>query len=358
MVKRFGSFLLEQNLLTDTQLAQALERQVTVGGRLGTNVVELGFMTDQQLAQALSRHLQMAPAPADVFDDVAADLIRLFPKELAQRHGAVPFKKEGRSLCIAMADPSELTALDEITFVAGCPVKTYLAPEAQIQSALERYYGVAKPLRYMAMWMPQEYRSTDGEGESGEEDQEQTFPSIENFIQGLKTASEELLHAKHRDEIVGILLRECTKVADLVLFFAITEGRGIGLMGRGSRFVPEQFLGLELRLDESPLLRQVADKEVPVMQQVGGDAAGPALSKLLANSQGRQFVALPLAAGGVGNSRDAVSGGSSRVVGILCMETRPLHEDFLYFEPLQRLVVKAGMAMDMLILKKKMLELL
>jgi hypothetical protein len=357
MAKRFGTYLLEQNILTEKQLAQALERQVTVGGRLGTNVVELGFLTDQQLAQALSRHLHMASAPADAFDDIATDLIRLFPKNLAQRHGAVPFKKEGRSLCIAMADPSELTALDEITFVAGCPVKTYLAPEVKIQSALERYYGVAKPLRYVALWMPKEDRVSDGEGERSEEDQEQTFPSIENFIQGLKTASEELLHAKHRDEIVGILLRECTKVADLVLFFAITEGRAIGLMGRGSRFAPEQFLALELRLDDSPLLRQVADKEEPVMQRVGGEAVGTVLSSLLAGSQGRQFVALPLAAGGFGNPRDTVLGGPSRVIGILCMETRPLHEDFPYIEPLQRLVVKAGMAMDMLILKKKILEL-
>ena len=71
----------------------------------------------------------------------------------------------------------------------------------------------------------------------------------------------------------------------------------------------------------------------------------------------RVTAALPLAAGGLGSHRDGVSGGSSRVVGILYVEPRPTPDDFHYLEPLRRLVVKAGMALDVLILKKKILEL-
>jgi hypothetical protein len=356
MAKRFGAYLIEQRLLTEAQLAQALERQVTVGGRLGTNLVELDFLTDQQLAQALGRHLQMEAAPSTALDDIPADVIQQFSKELAQRHGAIPFRKEGRTLCIAMADPSELPALDDIKFIVGCAVKTFLAPEMKIQYALEKYYGVARPLRYVSMWIPPANRMLDGDGAEGEYILEQTFPSIENFMQGLKSASEELLHAKHRDEIVAILLRECARVADQALFFAIAEGRAIGLRGRGGRYLPDRFLGLELRLEESPLLRQVVEKAEPVMQRVTPEAVGTALSALLVDeSRPRQFAAFPLVAGGHAGSHDGAAGFTSRVVGVLYVETRP--DDFPYVEPLRKLVVKAGMAMDVLIMRKKILEL-
>lgn len=347
MAKRFGSYLIDQKLLTEGQLAQALERQVTVGGRLGTNLVELGFLTDQQLAQALGRHLQMESAPLRAFDAIPADVIQQCSKELAQRHGAVPFRKEGRTLCIAMADPSELAALDDLTFVIGSSVKTFLAPEATIQAALEKYYGVARPLRYISMWAPPTNRVFDGEGE---DTHEQTFPSLENFLQGLKSASEELLHAKHRDEIVAVLLREAARVADQALFFAITDRRAIGLMGRGGRYLPDRFLGLELRLDESPLLRQVVEKEEALMQRLTADAAGAALSALLVDEHPRLCVALPLTAGGQ-------SGSAPRVVGVLYAESRQAMEEFPYIEPMRKLVTKAGMAMDVLIMRKKILEL-
>src|SRR3990170_5713380 len=112
---RFGEYLVQQGKLTAGQLAQALERQVIFGARLGTNLVELGFISDVELTRALSRHLGMAPAQPDVFDNVPAELTGLLPRELAGRPSALPFRQEGRTLCVAMADPSELAALDELT---------------------------------------------------------------------------------------------------------------------------------------------------------------------------------------------------------------------------------------------------
>jgi hypothetical protein len=358
MAKRFGAYLIEQKLLTEAQLAQALERQVTVGGRLGTNLVEMEFLNDQQLAQALGRHLQMESASPNAFDEIPPDVIQQFSKELAQRHGAIAFRKEGRALCIAMADPTELTALDDIRFIVGCPVKTFLASEAKIQYALEKYYGVARPLRYIAMWAPPEHRSFDGDGAEALVDPEQTVPALANFMQGLKSASEELLQVKHRDEIVAILLRECARVADQALFFAIADGRAIGLMGRGGRYLPDRFLSLEVRLEESPMLRQVVEKEEPITQHLTAEAAGAKLSGLLVDERPRQFIAFPLVAGGWhAGPYNAVPGRKPRVAGVLYADTRQTPDGFPYSEQLQKLVAKAGMAMDMLIMKKKILEL-
>jgi hypothetical protein len=358
MAKRFGSYLIEEKLVTEEQLAQALERQVTVGGRLGTNLVELGFLNDQQLARALGRHLQMESASSSVFDEIPLEVIQQFPKELAQRHGAIAFRKDGRALCIAMTDPSELTALDDIKFAVGCAVKTFLAPEAKIQYALEKYYGVERPIRYVVMGSPSDYHSIDGNGVEAQIDPEETIPALANFTQELKSASEELLRVKHRDEIVSVLLRECARVTDQALFFAVVEGRAIVSMGRGGRYAPDRFLGVDVRLEESPMLCQVVEKEEPITQDLTTDMTGATLSNLLVDARARQFVVFPLLAGGGHTGRhDAVQARKPRVVGILYADMRKTIDGFPYGELLQKLVDKAGMAMDVLIMQKKILEL-
>jgi MshEN domain len=358
MAKRFGSYLIEEKLVTEEQLAQALERQVTVGGRLGTNLVELGFLNDQQLAQALGRHLQMDSAASSAFDEIPNDVIQQFPKDLAQRHAAIAFRKEGRALCIAMTDPTELTALDDIKFVVGCAVKTYLAPETKIQYALEKYYGVERPIRYVVMESPSDHHSFDGNGVVELIDPEETVPALANFMQALKSASEELLRVKHRDAIVSVLLRECARVADQALFFAVVEGRAIVSMGRGGRYAPERFLGLDVRLEESPMLSQVVEKEEPITRDLTAEIAGATLSDLLVDARARQFIVFPLLAGGGHAGRhDAGQGRKPRVVGILYADMRKTADGFHYGEQLYRLVAKAGMAMDMLIMQKKILEL-
>jgi hypothetical protein len=358
MAKRFGSYLIEEKLVTEEQLAQALERQVTVGGRLGTNLVELGFLNDQQLAQALGRHMQMDSAASSAFDEIPNDVIQQFPKELAQRHAAIAFRKEGRALCIAMTDPTELTALDDIKFVLGCAVKTFLAPEAKIQSALEKYYGVERPIRYVVMGAPSDLRSLNGDDVEELIDPEETVPALANFMQALKSASEELLRVKHRDEIVSVLLRECARVADQALFFAVVEGRAIVSMGRGGRYAPDRFLGLDVRLEESPMLSQVVEKEEPITQDLTAEIAGATLSDLLVDGRDRQYIVFPLLAGGGHAGRhDAGQGRKPRVVGILYADMRKTADGFHYYEQLHRLVAKAGMAMEMLIMQKKILEL-
>lgn len=342
---RLGEYLLQQKLVNQEQLAHALERQVTVGGRLGTNLVELGFLTDLDLTRALSRHLKMAPAAPDVFDDIPADVIRLLPRELAGRHGAVPFRREGRAICVAMADPSELAALDELTFAAGCSIKPFLASEAKIQWALEKYYSLTQPLRYVSILSPPAGMTLfNDSGEIDLEKAEHTLPTIENFEHGLKLAYEELVHVKHRDEVVAVLLREYSLVVDHALFFVIAEGRAIGLMGRGGGSATEALLGLEIRLEQSPLLRQAVEKREPVVQLFSPEALGAELAALLKGGAPKQVAVFPLMAGG-------------NVVGLLYAGKQQLTDAFPYVDLLQKLAAKGGMAIDMLILRKKILEL-
>ena len=279
MAQRLGAYLVQQGKLNGDQLSSALTRQVTVGGRLGTNLVELGFLTDLELTLALSQHLRMAPAQPEVFEDIPPEVIQSLPKELAERHAAVPFRKEGRTLHIAMADPSELMALDELTFAAGCPVKSFLAPEAKILLALEKYYGLARPRRYVSIQATSSVVALLQTGKDNYSDAlEQTLPTIENFEHGLKLSYDELLHVKHRDEVVAVLLREFYRVVDHALFFAIAEGRAIGLMGCGTGFAMEALLGLEMKIEQSFLLHYAVAERKPAVQLFSPDSMGPELT--------------------------------------------------------------------------------
>jgi GAF domain-containing protein len=343
MAKRFGEYLVQQGLIHETQLAQALERQVTIGGRLGTNLVELGFISEQALTQALSRHLKMAPAPPEVFDKITDDVLKQLPRELVQRHGAVPFTREGRTLCVAMADPSELAALDELTFAAGCAVKPFVAPEAKVQEALEKYYDLARPLRYVTVMAGMGGATLYNDGQIIEE-MEQTLPTIENFEHGIKQSYDELLHVKHRDEVAAVLLREFARVVEHALFFTVVEERLIGLMGRGGDFDYNAFVGMEFPWAQSPLLTQAIETREPAIQLYAEDALGPAMTTLLRNYQPRQIAAYPLEAAG-------------RVIGVLYADRQQASGAFPYVDLLQKFMSKGGMAVEMLVLKKKILEL-
>jgi hypothetical protein len=345
MAQKIGQALIQEKKLTERQLAIALQRQVTLGGRLGTNLVELGFLTDTELTQALGRHLKMTPAQPEVFDSIPLEVIHLVPQELAQKYTMVPFRKEGRTLCIAMADPSELAALDELTFVIGCTVQPFLASESKIHAALETYYGLARPRRYVSLVASTAAGSGTGSDGAVEDDEtEQTLPTIENFEHGLKPSYEELVHATQRDEIVAVLLREFSRVADHVLFFAVAEARVIGLMARGGGYAMDDFLGMEIRLDQSPLLRQAVEKQEPVIQLFAPEALGSGLADLLRRYQPRQIAAFPLMAAG-------------QVVGIFYADKQQVTGAFPYVDLLQQLTAKGGMMMEVLILKKKILEL-
>lgn len=343
MATRFGEFLIRQGLLKESQLSHGLERQVTVGGRLGTNLVELGFLSEADLTRALSQHLKMTPAQPDVFEQIPDEVIKLLPRELVQRHGAVPFRRDGRTLCVAMADPSELAAIDELTFAAGCTVKPFLAPDATMQAALEKYYDLARPLRYVTIMPAMTGMTLYNDGRTMEE-MEQTLPTVENFEHGVRHANEELLHVKHRDEVVAVLLREFARVVEHALFFAVVEERLIGLMGRGGGFDYDAFVGMELRLDQSALLRQAVEKQEPAIQLYSAEVAGPELTELLKSYQPRQIAAFPLAANG-------------QVIGVIYADKQQVSGAFPYVDLLQKLMHKGGMAVEILILRKKILEL-
>jgi type IV pilus assembly protein PilB len=134
--------LLKANLITLEQLDRALAQQKTSGGRIGSNLARLGYISEEEVASFLSRQFGVPPADlSNVKIDPA--VLKLVPAELADKHLLIPLSRAGSVLTIAMANPSDIFAIDDVRFMTGYNVKPMVAPESSIRDALNRYYDTA-----------------------------------------------------------------------------------------------------------------------------------------------------------------------------------------------------------------------
>ena len=140
MAARIGELLLEDRRVTRAEVDEAARRQKTVGGRLGSHLVELGFVRDDEVASLLGRQYGVPFIDLGRFD-VESDVVRLLPAATARKYETVPVGRNRSALTIAMSDPSNVFAVDDIEFMTGCRVEPVVATEASIRAAVERYYG-------------------------------------------------------------------------------------------------------------------------------------------------------------------------------------------------------------------------
>src|SRR5712692_8981442 len=146
---RIGEMLVEAGILSRQQLEEALNAQVIYGGKLGTNLVEHGFVTEEFLTSFLSKQCNVPAVDAKDLEDIPAEVIEMVPRELADRHKVIPFKRDKRRLDVVLLDPTNLKAIDELSFKSGLLIRPYVGPEVLIARGLERYYQVPRARRYI-----------------------------------------------------------------------------------------------------------------------------------------------------------------------------------------------------------------
>jgi len=146
-MKKLGQLLLERGWITRGVLDRALAAQSAIGGRLGTCLLDSNAIGEQQLLEALARQQGIEGADADALRGVPEEVYSLIPERLAARRGALPIRRLGNRLEVAMASPSDLALRDEIAFAAGKQVVPRVALEVRLAEALERYFGVECPAR-------------------------------------------------------------------------------------------------------------------------------------------------------------------------------------------------------------------
>lgn len=177
MLGNLGRLLVSKKIITEQQLQKALAEQKSSGERLGSTLIKLGFIKEDSLLSFLSHQYGIPSINLREFN-INPDLTRLIPADLARKYLVFPLTLKGNTLVIAMADPSNIFAIDDIKFLTGYRIEALAAVESAVKDALNEYYDTATSLSELVSHMDDEAVEFLAEGD-------------EINISELKSASEE-----------------------------------------------------------------------------------------------------------------------------------------------------------------------
>jgi type IV pilus assembly protein PilB len=146
MPVKLGELLLKENMVTPQQLQEALAHQKMNGGKLGKAFVQLGYVRDEEITSLLSRQYGVPSINLDQFE-VDPAILKIIPAETCRKYQILPLSRSGATLTIAMADPTNVFAMDDIKFMTGYNVEPVVASEISLDEALEKYYGGSRGLQ-------------------------------------------------------------------------------------------------------------------------------------------------------------------------------------------------------------------
>src|SRR5436190_4688419 len=173
---KLGDLLLKSGKVTPDQLQKALAYQKDHGGRIGTCLVKLGVLTDPQLVEFLSQHFGV---PAISLEGVKIDetIIKVIPADVARKYTILPISKTGAKVTIAMIDPTNVFAMDDIKFMTGYNVEPVVAAESSLRAAIDKYYGSTHAIELKKVM--EEVASPDSSLEVLDEEQDINLAELE-----------------------------------------------------------------------------------------------------------------------------------------------------------------------------------
>jgi type IV pilus assembly protein PilB len=140
---RMGDILIKEDVISLDQLKTAIEEQKQTGKRLGETLLDLGYIDENQLVAYLSKQYGVPAINLEQFE-ISPDVIKLVPRESAIKHKLIPINRSGSTLVVAMSDPSNIFAIDDLKFATGHNIEVVVTSERSIKSAIEKYYGSQK----------------------------------------------------------------------------------------------------------------------------------------------------------------------------------------------------------------------
>ena len=145
MSGRLGELLVKAGQISEEQLNEALAKQREEGGRLGTNLVKMGLIQESALVEFLSKHFKVSAINLSSVD-VDEAVVKIIPADVARKYTIMPVSKAGAKVTIAMLDPTNVFAMDDIKFMTGYNVEPVIASETAIRFAIDKYYGTTHAL--------------------------------------------------------------------------------------------------------------------------------------------------------------------------------------------------------------------
>jgi len=145
MSVRLGELLTKASLISQDQLKEALRVQKETGGKLGETLIKLGFVSEEDITECLSQQFGVPSINLQHFE-IDSGVIKLIPGDVARKYNILPVNKTGATITIAMADPTNVFAMDDIKFMTGYNVEPVVASELGIKAAIDSYYGTTSSL--------------------------------------------------------------------------------------------------------------------------------------------------------------------------------------------------------------------
>ncbi len=140
MPDKLGDMLVRSGKISQGQLQEALALQKDQGGRIGTNLIKLGYLTERQLVDALSEQFKV---PSVDLNNMEIDdaVVKIIPADIARKYTIFPVTKAGATVTVAMIDPTNVFAMDDVKFMTGYKVEPVVASETSIRAAIDKHYG-------------------------------------------------------------------------------------------------------------------------------------------------------------------------------------------------------------------------
>jgi type IV pilus assembly protein PilB len=226
MPVRIGELLLKEKRITPDQLQQALNHQKANGGKLGFNLVKMGFVKDEEITALLSKQYGVPSINLTQFE-IDPGVIKLIPAETAQKYQIVPLSRAGATLTIAMTDPTNVFAMDDIKFMTGYNVEPVVASESAVIEAITRYYPMAAKGPGGSQ---QKSKSEQSGGASGPSTLEMASRGLEELQQTLESTAGDVEVLEELEEISAEALAKqgedapVVRLVNVVLMSAIQKG--------------------------------------------------------------------------------------------------------------------------------------
>lgn len=372
MAPKLGEILIKAGKITPEELDEALAGQIFFGGKLGTHLIEMGCIDEHELMRFLGRITGIPALGPGQLEAVSPETIEQIPAEMAQRYRMIPLNLANKRLEVAMADPIDFVSIDEISFATGFIIIPRLASEPTIARCLKKYYQIEQKTDLLRIEGESRHRQRpakkpaeeDVQPEAVEHPDEEVivFPSIDDF-KGFhldqkepvpsaippssseppkppltEEISSQLCDAENRDDIAALLLKYAGMHFDKAALFMIKKETATGWMAVVRQRPVPGFGELAIPVNSSSILSSVVQKKSPFGGRMPAGQVDARIRECLGGGSD-EATALPLLLLG-------------RVVAVLYLSGNTGTADMM---ELQKLAVKSAMALEILILKNKIL---
>ncbi len=137
--KQLGELLLEWGIINEQQLEKGLAAQKEKGGLIGEVLVELGFCKEEDIAQALTAQYGFPYLPLGNYE-INPEVISIIPGRVAKQYFLIPIDKIGNNLTVAMSNPLNVQAIEDVEMISGCTVQTFVSTSSDVKKAIAKYY--------------------------------------------------------------------------------------------------------------------------------------------------------------------------------------------------------------------------